>query len=116
METLSSLASTVIGKVLIWIITALVAVIIGMGGWVYILKADVKVAKSKKAQVQVVLDAVVNQLTQNAEDYQRRLGDANKTNTIIQKQYINTVKYIQTWEDHNDTCDEAMRTIDAYQF
>lgn len=116
MEPLKSLASTVIGKVLLWIITVLLVVIIGMFGWVYLIKADIKVSKSEKEVVQTQLDALADQLTKNYLYYLRRLDEANQTKVIVQKQYIEKIKYIEKMGDHNDTCDEAMRAIDAYQF
>lgn len=102
METLSSLASTVIGKVLIWIITALVAVIIGMGGWVYILKADVKVANSaiEKAQVNKELDELQKEALRSAILDQSDAVDKQRVDAVKKLETFKTAQYtiIQKYE------------------
>ncbi|MDD2267646.1 hypothetical protein [Sulfuricurvum sp.] len=116
METLQSLVNTVIGKIMIGVIAVLAVTSMSLSVWVYVLKADNKVAVAEKNQALSNLDTMSGILVKNYDEYQVRLEDANKTLIMTQKQYINTQKRLKTWEDHNDTCDEAMRAIDAYQF
>ncbi|GEM_PF-5957345 len=116
MESLQSLASTVIGKVLIWIIGILVATSMSLAVWVYILKADVKVEKANKAAAEATLNSVTGQLTQNYIDYLERLSDANKTNTVVQTRFVERVKNIIQRVEVNATCDDAMSDINIYQY
>lgn len=116
MEQFQSLASTVIGKVMMWIIGILAATSISLAVWVYLLKADVKVEKANKAVAESNLNSITDQLTQNYLDYQVRLLDANKTNTVIHTRYIDRVKTITQWRDKNATCDDAMSDLNNYQY
>lgn len=101
METLSSLASTVIGKVMMWIIAVLVAVIVGMGVWVYILNADVQVANSaiEKAQVNKELNELQKEalrsaiLDQNDAVEKQRVDAVKKLKTFKTAQYAINAKY-----------------------
>lgn len=116
MGTLKGLAGTGIGKLLLWVIAALVVALIAAGVWVALLKADVRIARSDLNATQIQRDAVVGQLMQNHDDYQRRLEESKRNSPVITKRYYMTIQNIEKGADQNETCDEAMRALDATDF
>lgn len=91
MEALSSLASTIIGKVMMWVIGILVVIIIGMLGWVYLLKADVKIAESSLLTAQA--DTKLNEIQKDT------LRQAiNDQSDAVEKQKIDAEKRAAKFE------------------
>lgn len=112
----SSLTSTGIGKAAVAVIVVLLAACAVLGVLLYGATLRVQIAESDKNATQVALDGLVDQLQQNYEDYQRRLGESNQTKTIVTNRYYQTIQNIDKGGDVNETCDDAMRALDAYQF
>lgn len=109
-------SSFVFGKVMIWVSITLTVALVSLGIWTYKLDADRKVAEADKNATQSQLNAVIGQLEQNYEDYNRRLEESKQTKTVITNQYYSTIQNIDKGGDVNETCDDAMRAIDAHQF
>lgn len=116
MEALRSLVSTVIGKITIWIIIALLAVIVVMYGRIYFLNQKLKVEVALKDGITYALSAQSQMIDTNRADYEHNLADANKTNTVIKTRYIVKTKNIIEWRDTNVTCDDAMSKLNNYSF
>jgi len=91
MEALQSLSSTVIGKVMMWIIGILLLVIVGMNGWVYLLKADVALAQSnlQTAQAEKISDEL------QKEALRKGILDQNEA---VEKQRIDAEKRATKFE------------------
>jgi predicted Holliday junction resolvase-like endonuclease len=123
MEAFSNLISTVIGKVMMYIIAILVMVIIGMSSSIYFLKADVTLLKSNldtaKAekisddlQKEALRSAIVDQ--NNAVEKQR-IDAVQRAEAFRMQSYTIQAKYERERERVSDLsgaaeCD-AMRKI-----
>lgn len=106
-------SSIVFGRVMMWVAIAMAITAIGTGVWGYSEHMEKRIALSEQNATQSQLNDVTGQLVQNYEDYQRRLGEANQTKMLVTKQYITTIQNIERGGDKNETCDEAMRALDA---
>lgn len=90
-EEVQGLASTLFGKVIIWIIAILVAAIFSMGGWVYLLKSDVALAQSnlQTAQAEKISDEL------QKEALRKGILDQNEA---VEKQRIDAEKRAAKFE------------------
>lgn len=92
-------------------------IIASLLGWVYLLKADLKVAHDDYKAVESALTAQSNIIESNRVDYERNLVDANKTNTVIETRYKDRIKLIYQWGETNATdCNGSMSYLNNYAF
>lgn len=92
-------------------------IIVSLLGWVYLLKADLKVAHADYKAVESALTAQSNIIESTRVDYERNLIDANKTNTVIETRYKDRVKVIYQWGEQNVTdCNSSMSFINHFNF
>jgi len=89
-----NLLSFVTGKVSLWIMAGLVAVVIGMWGWVYLLKTDIKVEQAKLKVEQAERREIENALTlqsslidANRASYETNLKSANTAALKVKIEY-----------------------------
>lgn len=101
-------------KFAIW--GAIAAIIIALCGWVYLLKADLKVEKALRSGIEYALSVQSGMIDANRAEYEQNLMDAEKSNTVIQTRYRDRVKVITQWRDANATCDDAMSDFNHYQY
>lgn len=113
---LSEVASTVIGKVMMWIIAVLIAVIVGMSGWVYVLKADIKVEKALKDGIENALTIQSGMIDANRVEYETNLDRAKQIKERTRIEYVSKIEYIEKGIDKNATCENAMQFIDNYVY
>jgi uncharacterized protein HemX len=116
MEALKLLGNTATGKAVALAAMVLLLISIILGVWVYVLQADNRSTQSEKAAVQAQLDAVAGQLVQNYQQYEDRINEAKQNRPAIINRYITTIQNIEKGADKNETCDEAMRALDATDF
>lgn len=99
----------IIGAVIVIIIASLLT-------WVYLLKADLKVAHADYKAIESALTAQSNIIESNRVDYESNLAEANKTNTVIQTRYKDRVKVIYEIGEKHEDANQSMYSINHYNF
>jgi flagellar biosynthesis/type III secretory pathway M-ring protein FliF/YscJ len=96
MEALSNLTSTVIGKVMMYIIAVFVIVIIGMSSMLYFLKSDASLLKSnlETAKAEKISDELQKEALRSA------IVDQNNA---VEKQRIDAVQRAEEFKAKSDT-------------
>lgn len=124
METLSSLASTVIGKVLIWIIVLLSGAIIALGFYTLtvsgernVLRQEIKTKNTEIAGKVKDVDFMKAWMARDKLDAIKKEADYNRT--MAAKPKFNTlIKYVPTGDnctDLNAIAEEARRNAEGNQ-
>jgi len=99
------------------VIGALIAIIVAsLLTWVYLLKADLKVAKADYKAIESALTTQSNILEANRADYERNLAEASKTNTVVQTRFKDRVKVIYEIGEKHEDCNGSMYSINHYNF
>ena len=118
-----NLVNFVTGKAAVWVVGILAAVVFGMFGWVYTLKADVKrceaeikEAKAEQRAVQSVLDIQNSIIEANRAEYEASLKVTKEQKQKVRVEYKTRVEIIEKWRENNATCPNAMRYLNAYTF
>lgn len=92
-------------------------VIVSLLTWVYLLKSDLKVAHADYKAIESALTAQSNIIEANRADYEQKLTEANKTNTVIRTRYKDRIKVIYQWGENNETdCNSSMAYINHFTF
>jgi hypothetical protein len=108
--------SIIIGKISGWLIVGLIVAIIGMGGVIYILRADLKVAQSKSKLAEEKL-AIQNALIEaNRIEYEKNLADAKASKEIVRVETKLKIKIVEKWRETNATCIDSINYLNAYTF
>lgn len=100
-----------------WIADSLIAIIIVfLSIWVYLLKADLKVAHADYKAIESALTAQSTIIENNRVDYERNLAEVSKTNTVIQTRFKDRVKVIYEIGERHEDCNGSMYSINHYPF
>lgn len=116
MQFLKSLVSTTFGKSLLWIIAILLATSMSLAGWIYLLKADLKVERAEKAVMENGLLLVSVMLEENRVNYEENLKGAAVIKEKIKVEYKTKIQIIEKWRENNATCSDAMGYLNTYNF
>lgn len=118
MGALKQLASTVIGKAVLWLCAFLSIAVAVMGTWVYLLKADMRVEKAERSGIEYALSVQSQMIDTNRVDYENNLKIAQDKNSRVQIRYRDRVMAIYEWKqgDNNVTCDDLVDALDSYQY
>lgn len=118
-----NLVNFVTGKAAVWVVGVLAAVVLGMSGWVYMLKADVKrceaeirEAKAEQRAAQSALDIQNSIIEANRAEYEASLKVAKEQKQKVKVEYKERVQIIEKWREINATCPNAMRYLNTYTF
>lgn len=111
-----NLISSAFGSVTTWIIAALVAALIGMWGWVYLLKADIKVEQSERREIENALALQSSLIELNRASYETNLKSANAAALKVKVEYKTKVQIIEKWRDTNATCSDSIAYLNSYNF
>lgn len=111
-----NLLSFVTGKFSVWIITSLVIALVGMWTWVYLLKADIEVVRSKQRETENSLALQTALIESNRAAYEANLESAKTAQERIRVEYRTKVKIIEKWRETNATCSDAISYLNTYNF
>lgn len=101
--------SFVTGRASLWIIGVLVTTSMSLSGWVYLLKADIKVEQSERREIQ-------NAIALQSSIIETNLRTAKEQQQRVKIEYKTKVKIIEKWRDTNATCDDALGYLNTYNF
>lgn len=118
MGALKQLASTVIGKAVLWLCAFLAIAVMLMGIWVYTLKADIRVEKAERLGIEYALSVQSQMIDNNRIDYENNLKRAHDKNSRLDIRYRDRVVAIYKWKqgESNVTCDDLVDALDSYQY
>ena len=125
MGALNQLASTVIGKSLLWLCAFLAIAVAVMGAWVFLLKAELRLKDANMATeveirkgIETALSFQSQMIDANRADYENNLNIAQDKNSRVQIRYRDRVMAIYQWKqgESNVTCDDLVDALDSYQY
>lgn len=100
-----------------WLTGGLIALALGLSGYVYILKADNKVTTAEKEQAIHGQELVSAMLEANRVEYEANRATAKEEVMRLQKEHTVKIKIIENkWRDKNATCTDAMHWLNNYNF
>jgi len=108
--------SFVTGKFSVWIIAGLLTALFGMWIWVYLLRADIEVARSKQRETENSLALQTALIESNRAAYEANRESAKKAQERIRVEYRTKVKIIEKWRETNATCNDAISYLNTYSF
>ncbi|MCX6076441.1 MAG: hypothetical protein NTW78_06070 [Campylobacterales bacterium] len=108
--------SFVTGKFSIWIIGVLVATSMSLAGWIYLLKADIKVEQAERREIENALALQSSLIEANRASYETNLETAKEQQQRVKIEYKTKVKIIEKWRDSNATCSGSIAYLNSYNF
>jgi len=111
-----NLLSFATGKGSLWIIGILVATSMSLAGWVYLLKADIKVEQSERREIQNALALQSSIIETSRATYEANLQTAKEQQQRVKIEYKTKVKIIEKWKENNATCNDALGYLNTYNF
>ncbi|MCX6076007.1 MAG: hypothetical protein NTW78_03880 [Campylobacterales bacterium] len=109
-----NLISSAFGSLTTWIIAALIAALIGMWSWVYLLKADIKVEQSERREIENALALQSSLIELNRVNDEENLKVIEQKKAIIQIKYKTQIQIIEKRIETNATCESASEYLNNY--
>lgn len=113
---MDNLLSFVTGKFSIWIMAGLLTVIIGLNGYIYILKSDAQVELAEKKGIEQALSFQSSLIESNRVDYEENLEVANEKKEVVRTEYKTKIQIIEKVRETNATCEIASEYLNNYVY
>lgn len=125
MLVLQQLASTAIGKAVLWLCAALAIAVAVMGAWVFLLKAELRLKDAEMATeietrkgFETALSFQSQMIDTNRAYYENNLKIALDKNSRVLIRYRDRVMAVDQWKqgESNVTCNDLVDALDSYQY